>query len=53
MYASYDYKCVTCNKVVHRFVSKLEKDKQICYDCANPTKRLPAGPPTTFKFNDK
>ena len=53
MFVTYDYKCEKCNIVFERFVSKLEKDKQKCYECMKPAKRLPAGPRTTFKFNDK
>ena len=52
MFVSYDYKCKTCNIVVERFVSKLMKDTQKCKECGNNLKRLPAGPRTTFKFND-
>ena len=50
----FDYVCPTCNaKFPNCFVKRAEMDEQRCGKCKDVLKRMPAGPPTNFKFADR
>ena len=50
----FDYRCPSCDLVYDNVrVERDEVDKQRCGSCHELLKRLPAGPPTTFKFGDR
>lgn len=53
MYVTYDYRCILCKHKQTKFVKKEDCDKQLCEKCRGGLLRLPPGPKTTFKFNDK
>jgi len=53
MFISYDYRCINCKTKEARFIKKEDRDDQYCKKCKFPMLRLPPGPATTFKYNDK
>lgn len=50
----FDYRCTMCDLVFENVrVERDEVNTQRCGVCMSKLRRLPAGPPTTFKFGDR
>jgi len=53
-FIKFDYLCTNCDKYYpDLFIKRVDMDNQDCGECGALLKRLPAGPPTTFKFGDR
>jgi len=50
----FDYLCKNCDHFEEdAFVKRVDADKQDCPKCGALMFKLPAAPPTTFKFGDR
>jgi len=50
----FDYRCSKCGEDhPNCLVLRVDMDAQRCGKCKGLLRRLPAGPPTTFKFADR
>lgn len=52
MYVVFDYACSRCETVEEIMLQREKKDAVYCTCCGQKMVRLPAGPPTHFRFAD-